>query len=160
MYYHFCSSNPVNVRLPSCSTLEHWVRGLHSGEKGTLDFSERYVYKFVWNASPIHIFIRADFLQTLSMYMFRVHFPEAHLILDPVCDDVNKSLTSTAQNESYNELLDICRYPPPILVILESITVNVSIPIHSLVQSFRPIYPWEIPSIRNYICMHMQCYKV
>ena len=83
VYYHFCSSNSVNVRLPSCSTLEHWVRGLHSGEKGTLDFSERYVYKFVWNASPIHIFIRPDFLQTLSMYMFQVHFPEAHLIFFP-----------------------------------------------------------------------------
>ncbi len=126
VYYHFCSLNPVNSSLPSCSTLEHWVRGLHSGEKGTLDFSERYVYKFVWNASPINLFIRPDLLQTLSLYMFQVHLPKAHLILDPVCDNVNESLTSTAQNESYNELLDICRYPPPILVMLESITVNVS----------------------------------
>ncbi len=131
VYYHFCSLNSTNrsIDLPSCSTLEKWVHGLHSGENGTLDFSERYAYKFVWNASPINLFIRPDLLQTLSLYMFQVHLPEAHLILDPVCDDVNESLTLTTQ---YYELLDICRNPPPILVMLESITVNVST-IHGIV---------------------------
>ncbi len=123
VYYHFCSLNSTNrsLDLPSCSTLEKWVHGLHSGEKGTLDFSESYAHKFLWNVSPINLFIRPDLLQTLSVYMFQVHLPEAHLILDPVCDDVNESLTLTA-----HKLLDICRYPPPIIVMLESITVNVS----------------------------------
>ena len=132
VYYHFCSLNPVNSSLPSCSALENWVHGLHLGKKGTLDFSERYMFKFLWNASPINLFIRPDLLQTLSLYMFQVHLPEAHLILDPVCDDVhvNESLTLTAQNES-NDLLYICRHPSPILVMLESITVNVST-IHGL----------------------------
>ena len=135
VYYHFCSLNPVNSSngsLPSCSALENWVHGLHLGKKGTLDFSERYMFKFLWNASPINLFIRPDLLQTLSLYMFQVHLPEAHLILDPVCDDVhvNESLTLTAQKES-NDLLYICRHPSPILVMLESITVNVST-IHGL----------------------------
>ena len=135
VYYHFCSLNPVNSSngsLPSCSALENWVHGLHLGKNETLDFSERYMFKFLWNASPINLFIRPDLLQTLSLYMFQVNLPEAHLILDHVCDDVNESLTLTAQNESYNDPLYICRDPPPILVMLESMTVNVST-IHGLV---------------------------
>ena len=46
-----------------------------------LDFD----YRFRWTISSVHVFIRPDLLEHLSLYIYRPYTIVARLIVDPIC---------------------------------------------------------------------------
>ena len=133
IHYHFCSnSNDSNSTTDIlCSNIEKWANEINAGRSPSVDFSGRYTHKFQWNASPINLFIRPELLASLSLFTFQINIQTTHIILDQLCEDIIyfKNLTSSdispGLNDSCNRL-NICSQPPPVLLLLQELTVDVS----------------------------------
>ncbi len=122
VHYHFCTRHKIlNSSEIFCDDIEKWANDVNAGKKPTKDFSKTYAYKFLWNASPMNLFIRPDLLATLSLFTFRTHIFTTHIILDKLCEDI----VDPTHEASSNDALDICRKPTSILLLLESLTSDV-----------------------------------
>ncbi len=61
VHYHFCTRHKILNRSGSqvlCTDLEQWANDVNAGRTPTVDFAANYTYKFIWNQSPINLFIR------------------------------------------------------------------------------------------------------
>ncbi len=125
VHYHFCTQQKVLNSSKSqiiCEEIEEWVNDKNAGRKPTKDFSKTYAYTFLWNSSPINLFIRPDLLASLSLFTFRTHIFHTHIILDHLCENV---INPTPQ-ALISDPLDVCKEPTSILLLLESLTSDVS----------------------------------
>ena len=124
--YHFCSRSGNNESgWESCSQLEKWANDLNAGRNVPTDFTKKCAHKFLWNTSPMNLFIQPHLLSTLSLGTFQMDIRDSHLILDQYCEPVINHQIATEQNES-SDPLDICHHPPSVLLLLEALTANVS----------------------------------
>ena len=81
-----------------------------------------YPLVFRWSASRSLVFIRPEFLSSLTLYMFRKITPVVEIALDPPCND-------PGLNFSLSDWESICRdekVAPPTLQLLNELTANVS----------------------------------
>ncbi len=129
VHYHFCTHHKFLNGSGSqvlCKDLEQWANDVNAGRTPAVDFREQYTYKFIWNQSPINLFIRPELLATLSLYTFRIHIPLTHIILDELCEDVINPSNPISEPQS-TDSMDICRKPTSILLMLETLTSDVSV---------------------------------
>ena len=129
VHYYFCSesldaNSTTNI---SCSEIEDLINHFNAEEKRSAAFDEAYKAhtKFSWNASPINLFIRPRLLGTLSLYTFQVEERHVQIVLDQFCETLsaNKTLPNISTVVDRSEL---CNNPPPLLLLLEKVTANVS----------------------------------
>ncbi len=128
VHYYFCTRDKLsNSSEIFCDDIEEWANDENAGRKPTKDFSKNFSYTFLWNTSPINLFIRPDLLASLSLFTFQVKIFSAHIILDKYCydeHDINPTV-----NASSSDPLDVCRKPTSIILLLESLTSDVRKPI-------------------------------
>ena len=134
--YYFCSHslNANSTTKVLCSDIEKWADDKNAGRDSEVDFSEEVKYKFLWNASPINLFIRPNLLESLSLYTFRTEVRNTSIILDQLCETLiwpgnTTKLVSTEESSKksdYHDPLEACSNPLPILTLLEKLTANVS----------------------------------
>lgn len=126
VYYHFCTEAGNGTSKVRCEDVEEWVSDRNSGLNPSDVFMDKYVYKFIWNSSPINIFIRPKLLASLSLFTFQVDERETHLVLDEPCDWSGIDEPNIT-NPQCDDWLEICRHPAPDILMLNELTAHVSV---------------------------------
>lgn len=121
--YYFCDQFNNGSFLP-CNDLVRYVEDMNSGRVPDIDHSGNFSFKFRWYSSPVSLFIRPALLSPLSLYIYRINVPIAHIVLDGVDQDM-LPVEGFEREQNYNSK-ELCNNVCSALKLLNQLTSDVS----------------------------------